>query len=180
MANFMQIPDLSNDAVVGTLWNARVTPESYPSEELYYTHLMQQYQTILAAIEAVSNQRNSTNTFFLTLHTIFVTGIGLAIGYRSSLLLSEVQWVLLLVLIPLWILCYLWWRLIRAYRQSNANKFKIIGEFERKLPASPFWRAEWQTLIKNGSYQPVSRLEEMIPIAFALIYVFGAIAWLIL
>ncbi len=174
------IHDNDSKIVIPELWNPRVTPENYPTDELYYTHLIQQYQIVLNAIEAVSSQRNSTNTFFLTLHTIFVTGVGLAIGYRATLFNSDTQWVLLLVLLPLWLLCYLWWRLIRSFRHSNANKFQIIGEFERKLPASPFWRAEWQTLIKNGSYQPISRLEEFIPVAFSLIYVFGAVVWLVL
>ena len=76
------------------------------------------------------------------------------------------------------LLCFAWWWLIRAYRQLNTAKFKIIGEFESRLPASPFWAAEWHELGEGKDFRkhtPLSVIETVVPVIFALLYVIAAI-----
>tara|TARA_R110001599_G_scaffold131410_4_gene307347 strand:+ start:925 stop:1113 length:189 start_codon:yes stop_codon:yes gene_type:complete len=37
------------------------------------------------------------------------------------------------------IICYIWYRMIKIFRQFNTSKFKVIGKLEEHLPFSPFY-----------------------------------------
>lgn len=63
--------------------------------------------------------------------------------------------------------------MILSYRQLNKAKFEVVGEYERRLPSSPFWNAEWALLGEGknfGKYIPLSIVEQIVPIAFAALY----------
>ena len=47
---------------------------------------------------------------------------------------------------------------------------------EEKLPSSPYWKAEWKALGEGKSlkkYLPLTKLEQFVPILFAVIYCVG-------
>jgi hypothetical protein len=72
--------------------------------------------------------------------------------------------------------CAAWWWLVRSYRQLNTAKFKVVGALEERLPASPYWRAEWAALGEGKDwrkYLPLTHLEQWIPVLFGLVYVIG-------
>jgi hypothetical protein len=165
--------------VVENLWTTAVTPDSYGSKEQYYEHLMEQYKIFVEMADRVSSRRSLANTFFLTLHTFMIGALGFAFQNQPQL---ANQWLLILPLMALLMLCYVWWRLLKSYRQLNQAKYQIIGEYERRLPSSPYWVAEWGLLDhgKNPArFKPLSDLEHWVPVFFALLYLFGALAILL-
>lgn len=58
----------------------------------------------------------------------------------------------------------------------NSAKYEVIGALEERLPASPYWRAEWVALGEGNDpskYRPLTHLEQWIPTLFAALYVGG-------
>ena len=41
---------------------------------------------------------------------------------------------------------FAWFYLLRSYRLLNAAKYEVVGALETRLPASPYWSAEWTAL----------------------------------
>jgi hypothetical protein len=65
---------------------------------------------------------------------------------------------------------------VRSYRQLNTAKFKVVGALEDRLPASPYWHAEWVALGEGKDwrkYLPLTHLEQWVPVLFGLVYVIG-------
>jgi hypothetical protein len=72
--------------------------------------------------------------------------------------------------------------ILRSYRQLNTAKYQVIGEFEKRLPASPYWSAEWKALGEGKDlmkYIPLTYAENWVPIVFALLYTILAVIVLV-
>lgn len=161
--------------IASGLWNEEITKDRYSSPGKYEDHLLEQYKLYVEMADRVSGRRNLANTFFLTLHTLILAGI--AFLYDKGLGLTH-HWVIVLLLSAILTLCYAWWRIVKSYRQLNTAKFKVIGEFEKRLPASPYWSAEWKALGEGRSpklYLPLTHIEEFVPIVFAILYIVAAL-----
>jgi len=170
----------STSPIADNLWNNEITPDSYGSKEQYFEHLFEQYKLMVEAVDRISNRRNQANTFFLTLHTFLI--VGLQFLYEKGPTLVE-NITLVLPLVALLTLCYVWKRLIGSYRQLNSGKFKVIAEYEKKLPSSPYVKAEWTALGAGKDpnlYTPLTKLEKWVPLVFALIYILGTIIVIVL
>ena len=153
------------------LWNSQVAPKEYGSETQYYEHMFAQYKIFVDAAEQVSARRNIANTFFLTLHTLLL-GI-VAFSYDKVQELSYPQ-VIIVPLLSCLGLCYVWWQLLKSYRQLNTAKYQVIAEYERRLPSLPYWH-EWILLGEGKNrrlYQPLSNVEQLVPVvvSFCLLY----------
>jgi hypothetical protein len=163
----------TNDRIAENLWNNIISTDNYGSREQYYDHLLEQYKIAVEMADRVSARRNLANTFFLTLHTLLITAIGFI--FEKGPKISD-PWLNIFPLISLLALCYVWWRMIRSYRQLNTAKYRVIGEFETRLPSSPYWSAEWKLLEEGKNpkiYQPLTDVEYWIPIIFGFIYLIG-------
>ncbi len=78
--------------------------------------------------------------------------------------------------------CLAWFWLLRSYRQLNSAKFAVIGTMEERLPASPYWLAEWAALGEGkdpSRYWPLSHVEQWIPWAFAVAYTIGFVVLMV-
>jgi len=159
------------------LWNDGIVQNGYQSEEQYREHILEQYKIYLEMADRISNRRDIANAFFLTLNGLFLGAAGALIdkGYEFS-----PKWALCFPLAVLLFGCFFWWRIIFSYKQLNGAKFYIVGEFETRLPASPYRKAEWQTLLKEGMdrkvYWPLTHLESKVPGLFAIGYLIAALA----
>ena len=154
--------------IVDGLWNENVTEESYG--EKYQEHLFEQYKLYVQMADQVSNRRNLANTFFLTLNTFLLGALGFLIEKAPTLI---AKWRILFPLLAALALCLAWWMIVRSYRQLNSGKFKVVGEFERRLPTSPYWRAEWKVLGEGKDirkYLPLTYVENIVPVIFAALY----------
>ncbi|MBI5563812.1 MAG: hypothetical protein HY870_02880 [Chloroflexi bacterium] len=124
--------------------------------------------------DRISTRRNLANTFFLTLHTLIISVV--AFSYEKGPTITD-RWLNLFPLIAVLALCYAWWRLMKSYRQLNAAKYRVVAEFERRLPSSPYWSAEWKILGEGKDpniYKQLTDIENWIPLIFAVLYIIGA------
>jgi len=158
------------------LWNEHVGPEQYGGDELAYrAAILDQYKVYVDMADRISQRRARANTFFLTLNTTIFTVVG--IGLNESI--DSRGWVLVIPLVVVLGQCFAWYYLVRSYRQLNTAKYEVVGALEERLPASPYWRAEWYALGEGkdrSRYWPLSHIEQWIPVLFGCAYVAGFIA----
>ena len=160
------------------LWNRDISKESFG--EKYNDLLIAQYKLYVASAEKVSDRRNLANTFFLSIHTFLLGILGFYVEKMTSL---ANDWLVLVFLVALLMICAAWWLIVRSYRQLNTGKFIVIGELEKRLPASPYWSAEWRVLGEGKDLQkyfPLTHIENYIPLIFAFIYLTLAIIFYLL
>jgi hypothetical protein len=158
------------------LWNADVDAASYSADnEKYQAAVLEQYKIYVEMADRISARRGLANTFFLTLNTAVFTIIGVFWKDRPQ----ETTWLLLLPVIVLLGQCLAWFWLVRSYRQLNTAKWTVVGALEERLPASPYWRAEWKAVGEGhdpSKYWPLSHLEQWVPMLFATCYLAGFLA----
>ena len=148
-----------------SLWNKDVLDE-YDDISKYKDHVLEQYKLYVEMADRISARRSTANTFFLTLNTLLVGALSVCAEKFSSLSV-------IVLCISAIVLCYVWKSLINSYRQLNTAKFTVIGEFEKKLPSSPYWSAEWSALGEGKDpkkYKQLTSVEKWVPIVFICLY----------
>lgn len=155
------------------LWNSDVDSAAYTENGMrYQAAVLEQYKLCVEMADRISGRRSVTNTFFLSLNSAVVTVLG-ATGAKlggAPVLFVAAGLVILLAQ------CGAWFTIVRSYRQLNSAKFQVIGAFEERLPAFAYSRAEWAALGEGRSwrrYLPLTRVEQWVPLIFALSYVVG-------
>jgi hypothetical protein len=158
------------------LWTRDAQQRLYGGDHaVYQSALLEQYKIYVEMADRISQRRGLTNVFFLTLNTAIFTSISVFWEHKPN---GEVWWLLL----PLTVLlaqCGAWYSLLRSYRQLNTAKYEVIGAMEERLPASPYFRAEWMALGEGKDlkrYWPLSHIERWIPILFGVLYILGFVA----
>jgi len=160
----------SIDDVRTTLWN---TPAGGGDNE--QSAILEQYKVYVEMADRISARRSLTNTFFLTLNTAIFAAIGTLLRDPHVV----VAWLLVFPLLALLVQCFAWFFLVRSYRQLNAAKYTVVGALEERLPASPYWSAEWKALGEGrdkAKYWPLTHLEQWVPVLFAATYIATFIA----
>ena len=133
----------------------------------YRSHCLEIYKVYVGMAEAISDRRQTANTFFLTLNTGIVAAWGFLFEKSPDL------WHRDILMIAGMGICYAWYRLIRSYKDLNTAKFKVIHEIEKELPLSPL-DAEWEAVgrgERKDLYLPFTDIEPMIPRVFGLLYI---------
>lgn len=152
------------------LWNSEVEPAAYLDVgEKYQAAIMEQYKLYVEMADRISARRALANTFFLTLNTAVIASY-VVLASRGDTLRQPL---LVMTLLLACVQCAVWYWTLRSYRQLSSAKFRVVGALEERLPASPYWRAEWTALGKGRDkalYWPLSRLEQGVPPAFAFFY----------
>ena len=154
------------------LWNHFEENDIYAqNQELYKTHILEQYKMYVEMTDRVSARRNFTNTFFLSLHTTILAVIGFT--YDKMDFFQE-KWLAIFPFVGIIALCLIWWLILFSFRKLNSAKHKVAGALEKRLPASPYWTGEWSILDRGGDikkYIRLTMLERVIPLVFASFYV---------
>jgi len=164
------------------LWTILESENEYlQNKSLYQSHILEQYKIYAEMADRISARRNLANVFFLTLHTTIIGAVGFSF---EKIELINPKWLVTFPIVAIVVLCYVWWRLIKSYRQLNTAKYIVIGELEKKLPASPYWSAEWKALGEGkdpNKYTPLTHLENIVPFIFAILYfmVWGVVVFFI-
>ncbi|MDV7246222.1 MULTISPECIES: hypothetical protein [Rhodococcus] len=141
----------------------------------YESAVLEQYRLYVEMADRVSARRGLANSFFLTLNTGIFTVL-VAFGETPP---QGTAWWLAIPLIAILGQCFGWFYLVRSYRLLNSAKYEVVGALEERLPASPFWRAEWWALGEGkdrSRYWPLSHIEQWVPILFGLAYISGFLA----
>ena len=129
------------------------------------------YQMAVEMADRVSARRGLANSFFLTINSALLTVAGLAPEWSSR---HQSPFASLVLAAAGLILSGAWWTLLRSYRQLNEAKFQVINKIEEQFPVTPF-TSEWRYL--TGTRKPwqryfeLGRVERVVPIVYAAIYV---------
>jgi hypothetical protein len=142
------------------------------------------YKMAAEMADRVSARRMLANGFFLTLNTSLV-GV-LAFIYEK--LADDKRAVLIFMSVVGIVLAVTWFFNIRSYKRLNKAKYDVINEIEKDLPYQNFtdeWsklkgkavegetstmRARW--IKYKDRYTDLTNIEGIVPIIFALIYLF--------
>jgi hypothetical protein len=150
------------------LWNDGENTDRLSNDN--YNHLLvEQYKLYLEMYDRHSARRSLANTFFLTLHAIFISALGLSL--RNATSFSQTG-LLAFPLIGLLVLCYAWWRMVQYYRRVMTAKEKVIHEMEKRLPANPSFGAEREAMSNDRPYNALRRMELTLPFIFGALYLF--------
>ncbi|MFY1683313.1 RipA family octameric membrane protein [Micromonospora sp.] len=167
------------DDIRSALWTNEIGADAYAGAgEKYQAAILEQYRICVEMADRVSARRSVANTFFLTANTAVFTAVNVAWSLSSQ----SSRWVLLLPLVVLIVQCVAWFWMLRSYRQLSSAKFRVVGAMEERLPASPYWRAEWKGLgsgLDRSLYWPMAQLEQWVPSTFALAYLLVLITILV-
>jgi hypothetical protein len=158
-----------------SLWEEDALARYGGDQKALQDAILEQYKIYAEMADRISQRRGLTNTFFLTLNTTIFTVIGVFWKDRPS---GATGWLVLPLVVAL-AQCFAWFYLVRSYKQLNGAKYLVLGIMEERLPASPYYRAEWGLLGQGKAwrtYWPLSHIEKWIPVLFALVYVAGFVA----
>jgi hypothetical protein len=165
--------DPKGRGVPAGLWNADIGAEYYSAHrEQYQAAILEQYKLYVEMADRISARRSSVNMLFVTINAAVLTFA--AALWRDKP--DAPRGFLLPPLLLLLLLCLAWFLLVRSYRQLNTAKYAVIGQLEARLPASPYWRAEWAALAggtRRSTYWPLSQVEQWLPGIFATAYLAG-------
>lgn len=137
----------------------------------YRNDVLDIYKIYLDMTDRISARREKTNSYFLTINTALV-------GLVTYLSLSDTSCPILITHLPIAIagitLSYLWYRIIRSYRDLNSAKFRIIHRIEKFLPLAPY-DAEWEAVGRGQNkklYLPFTHVEIFVPWVFVLLHLY--------
>ncbi len=142
-------------------------PEEYG--EKYPDHLLEQYKLYVEMADRISQRREHTNRFYVTL--LAALAALLVVLVRFTLLGDDGYTTLLNVVI----LCsgvfgaflsWVWCLNIQSYRALNSAKFVIIHKLEKQLPFN-MYKEEWNLIEKPGhspKYIQLTAIEQYVPI----------------
>lgn len=139
----------------------------YEPTHNYNSHLLEQYKLYLVSAENISNRRQTANAFFVTVNTTLISLISyLNLGATTP---TKLYWVVSLAGIAI---SYMWYRLVRSYKDLNSAKFKVVHEIEKSLPICPY-DAEWEAVGRGENsklYLPFTHIEVYVPWIFLLLH----------
>lgn len=150
------------------LFSSFSTAHPYPcGTDDYQAHLLDQYKVYVGMADKISDRRQTANSYFLAVNS----GLLAFVGYVTIKDTSQFLWLLALAGMTL---SYLWYRIVRSYRDLNSAKFLVIGQIEKRLPLRPF-AAEWVALGSGNDpklYKPVTHVEAGVPWIFFVLHGF--------
>ena len=133
----------------------------------FQDHLLEQYKLYVDSAQKISDRRLYSGNFFLAINTSLVAAFGVAL---SSF--GRHRWNAAIPLTGI-LVSFLWFRLVKSYKDLNSAKFIIIHELETYLPAALF-KYEWHVCGHGDpkKYRPVTHSEQWVPLVFMTFYIF--------
>lgn len=134
--------------------------------ELHQEHLLEQYKMLIQGIDYTSKWKHTTNSYFLTIHTMLLTAVGLSAA-RGDIAPELTHDVIPIIGV---LLALVWWASARRYNDVLAAKFFILHCVEQSLPLA-LYKTEWELLrASHGSPNRVLFLELAVPMLFLIFY----------
>lgn len=153
------------DVPISKLWNELEEGATYPPNEKWHSHLLEQYKLYVEMADRISQRRTSANTYFLSVNSAILAFVGyLTIGYEP-----KYMWLLALAGC---LLTLFWYNIVVSYRNLNSAKWQVVQDIEKRLPISPY-DAEWEAVQRGGNpklYRPISHIESWVPWVFLLLH----------
>jgi hypothetical protein len=149
-----------------TLWHDVPDGATYPSNEKWHSHLLDQYKLYVEMADRISQRRTTANSYFLSINSAILAFA----GYLTSKDSTDYLWLLAIAGI---VLCLLWQAIITSYRDLNTAKWNVVHQIEERLPISPY-AAEWEAVERGRNpklYRPLSHIERGVPWIFIALHV---------
>jgi hypothetical protein len=141
--------------------------------------LLDQYKLYVEMADRISARRQNANTFALSINTALIALVGYVQTQDSTVLKEGFFWA---VAVAGLILNFVWYRMVRSYRDLNTAKYLVIHEIEKRLVISPY-DAEWEAVGRGKDrklYLPFTHIEIWVPwLFFALhaLILIRSISW---
>ena len=116
------------------------------------------WQTCVEMANGVSQRRDTMNNLFFTLNIAVIAAVSWMWDVKTVFLCVAGL-----------VICVVWLLYINNFKRLNAAKFRVIYDLEERLGVTPF-KDEWDILKKTKRYLEGTKLERILPIAFALGY----------
>ena len=116
------------------------------------------WQTCVEMANSVSQRRDTMNNLFVTLNIAVIAAISWMWDAKTIFLCAAGL-----------VICVVWLLYINNFKRLNAAKFQVIYALEEKIGVTPF-KDEWDILKKSKHYIEGTKLERVIPVAFAIGY----------
>lgn len=116
------------------------------------------WQTCVEMANGVSQRRDTMNNLFVTLNIAVIAAVSWMWDVKTVFLCVAGL-----------VICVVWLLYINNFKRLNAAKFRVIYDLEEQLGVTPF-KDEWDILKKTKRYLEGTKLERILPIAFALGY----------
>lgn len=150
----------SGEAMGRALFREFPKEQPYAANDKLQGHLVEQYKLYVEMADRVSARRLTANTYFLSVNTALL-------GFVAYIAKDSVSFLWVLGIAGM-ALCWLWYRIIRSYRNLNTAKFAVIHAIEERLPLSPY-AAEWVAAGHGRDpkrYFPLTHIETGVPFIF--------------
>lgn len=148
------------------LWNELSEGQTYPQNDKWHSHLMDQYKLYVEMADRISQRRTSANTYFLSVNSAILAFVGYLTSKTEPV---DYMW---LIALSGCMLTLFWYSIIISYRNLNAAKWQIVQDIEKRLPISPY-DAEWDTVQRGENpklYRPISHIESWVPWVFCSLH----------
>ena len=116
------------------------------------------WQTCVEMANGVSQRRDTMNNLFVTLNIAVIAAVSWMWDVKTVFLCVAGL-----------VICVVWLLYINNFKRLNAAKFRVIYDLKERLGVTPF-KDEWDILKKTKRYLEGTKLERILPIAFALGY----------
>ena len=136
----------------------------------YQAHLLEQYKLYVEMADRVSQRRDQSNRFYVTI----VSALVALLVVMARLGAADSVWAAALLIAGLFgvALSLIWLQNIRSYRVLNRAKFAIINAIESQLPTAGY-SDEWERLRPKGGpprYFQLTRVEQLVPSLTLLLF----------
>ena len=116
------------------------------------------WQTCVEMASGVSQRRDTMNNLFVMLNIAVIAAVSWMWDVKTVFLCVAGL-----------VICVVWLLYINNFKRLNTAKFRVIYDLEERLGVTPF-KDEWDILKKTKRYLEGTKLERILPIAFALGY----------
>lgn len=143
----------------------KIDPKKY--SDAYTEHLIEQYKLYVQSHEKISERREGTNKFFLTLNTFLLGSISYLLDRHNDFYTQLLMGLGVGILIS-----YFWYKIVRSYDNLNTGKFLVLHEVESRLPLA-LYDTEWNALGRgkdSSAYTPLTHIEKNVPVVFMFVF----------
>lgn len=147
------------------LWNDIEDGATYPPNEKWHSHLLEQYKLYVEMADRISQRRTSANTYFLSVNSAILAFV----GYLTSESTPDYMWLLALAGC---LLTIFWHNIVLSYKNLNTTKWQVVQNIEKRLPISPY-DAEWDAVQRGHNpklYRPITHIESWVPWIFFFLH----------
>ena len=109
--------------------------EEKAGSDAYYKILLEQWKTANEMASGISAQRNNMNNFYMSLMSILIGGVLFSDQMLSANTVAKTV-LFITIAITGFICCRNWVAQLDNYGKLNAEKYAVINELERHLPAN--------------------------------------------